>query len=260
MSETFNYSRIDRQKTKLKKTIKEHYPAARFNRMSLPLKVIYNSFYLITFFVANKFCISYFQVGSFQVFVNGFKDADYWLRRFEQVPLAPALSHNFQLQFEKLVVLDYIIRNTDRGNDNWLIKYDHPKIVNSSSTNKNNNGGNEPVVIIEHENSKQQQKSDTSRKISAQNNLQTLIGPDGSEKDWSLVEMPTLEIAAIDNGLAFPFKHPDSWRAYPYHWAWLPQAKIPFSQEIKDQLLPLLSDLNFVEELCKELFELFKVI
>ena len=26
-------------------------------------------------------------------------------------------------QFERLVVLDYIIRNTDRGNDNWLIKY-----------------------------------------------------------------------------------------------------------------------------------------
>jgi hypothetical protein len=23
-----------------------------------------------------------------------------------------------------LVVLDYIIRNTDRGNDNWLIKYE----------------------------------------------------------------------------------------------------------------------------------------
>lgn len=32
----------------------------------------------------------------------------------------------FQLQFERLVVLDYIIRNTDRGNDNWLIKYDSP--------------------------------------------------------------------------------------------------------------------------------------
>ena len=28
-----------------------------------------------------------------------------------------------QLQFERLVVLDYITRNTDRGNDNWLIRY-----------------------------------------------------------------------------------------------------------------------------------------
>lgn len=41
VSETFNYPRIDRQKAKLKKTIKEHYPAARFNRMSLPPKVTY---------------------------------------------------------------------------------------------------------------------------------------------------------------------------------------------------------------------------
>ncbi len=37
--------------------------------------------------------------------------------------------YSFQLLFEKLVVLDYIIRNTDRGNDNWLIKYEKPKLV-----------------------------------------------------------------------------------------------------------------------------------
>lgn len=34
--------------------------------------------------------------------------------------------------------------------------------------------------------------------------------------DWNVVEFPDIKIAAIDNGLAFPFKHPDSWRAYPY--------------------------------------------
>lgn len=78
-------------------------------------------------------------------------------------------------------------------------------------------------------------------------------------QDWDIVQMPSLEIAAIDNGLAFPFKHPDSWRAYPYHWAWLPQAKVPFSQEIVDQVLPQLSDQNFVEELSMELYELFRV-
>lgn len=106
VSETFNYPRLDRQKAKLKRTIVDHYPGAKFNRMSLPPKV-----------------------GSFQVFVNGFKDADYWLRRFEQDPLPAKLLHSFQMQFERLVVLDYIIRNTDRGNDNWLIKYEQPSIV-----------------------------------------------------------------------------------------------------------------------------------
>jgi len=57
--------------------------------------------------------------------------------------------------------------------------------------------------------------------------------------------------------LAFPFKHPDEWRAYPYHWAWLPFAKTPFSEEIKELVLPLISDMNFVQEICDELFELF---
>lgn len=40
VAETFNYARIDRQKAMLKRRIKEHYPSARFNRMSLPLKVL----------------------------------------------------------------------------------------------------------------------------------------------------------------------------------------------------------------------------
>lgn len=71
---------------------------------------------------------------------------------------------------------------------------------------------------------------------------------------------PTVDIriAAIDNGLAFPFKHPDEWRTYPFHWAWLPQAKIPFSEEIKSLVLPLLSDMTFVQhELCDDIQNLF---
>ncbi len=34
-----------------------------------------------------------------------------------------------QFKFERLVALDYIIRNTDRGNDNWLIKYERPEVI-----------------------------------------------------------------------------------------------------------------------------------
>lgn len=80
-----------------------------------------------------------------------------------------------------------------------------------------------------------------------------------SAQDWNMVERPEVNIAAIDNGLAFPFKHPDSWRAYPYHWAWLPQAKVPFSNHTKDLVLPQLSDMNFVQDLCDDLYHLFKV-
>lgn len=205
VSKTFNYMRIDREKAKLKRQIKDRYPGARFHRMGLPPKQ-----------------------GSFQFFVNGYKDADYWLRRFESEPLPAALSKDFQSQFERMVVLDYIIRNTDRGNDNWMIKYTRPEDVPETPTSPGTS------------------KGATSKEKGKQ---QITVRPKKAE----------ISIAAIDNGLAFPFKHPDSWRAYPYHWAWLPQAKIPFSKELRDQVLPLLSSAEFVDTLCEELRELFMV-
>jgi len=179
-SEAFNYLRIDREKSKAKKVVNEHFPKVgrKFNRLGLPPKI-----------------------GSFQVFVENYKDADFLLRRFEADPLDEELASSFQLQFEKLVVLDYIIRNTDRGNDNWLLRY--------------------------------------------------IKGKEGEEDS-------SISVAAIDNGLAFPIKHPDSWRAYPYHWAWLPCAKVPFSQETKELLLPKVSDMNFVQDLCDDLHDLFR--
>ncbi|KAF0886102.1 P4K2A kinase, partial [Crocuta crocuta] len=189
-SDTFNYSAIDRVKSRGKRLALEKVPKVgqRFNRIGLPPKV-----------------------GSFQLFVEGYKDADFWLRRFEAEPLPENTNRQLLLQFERLVVLDYIIRNTDRGNDNWLIKYDCP--MDSSSSR---------------------------------------------DTDWVVVKEPVIKVAAIDNGLAFPLKHPDSWRAYPFYWAWLPQAKVPFSQEIKDLILPKISDPNFVKDLEEDLYELFK--
>ncbi|KAL3865318.1 hypothetical protein ACJMK2_006935 [Sinanodonta woodiana] len=191
-SKTFNYTAIDRAKSTTKKNISERFPTVgkRFHRIGLPPKS-----------------------GSFQLFVTGYKDADYWLRRFDNEALPETTAKRFQQLFERLVVLDYIIRNTDRGNDNWLIKYEQ-----------------------------------------ASSHMTT----DKESDDWSMVENPEISIAAIDNGLAFPFKHPDEWRAYPYHWTWLPQAKVPFSDEIKELVLPQLSDMNFVQDLCDDLFELFQ--
>lgn len=257
VAETFNYARIDRRKAKLKKQIKEHFPSARFNRMSLPLKK-----------------------GSFQLFVQGYRDADYWLRRFENETLPPVLAKSFQLQFEKLVVLDYIIRNTDRGNDNWLIKYEQPKIVNqvnssvtptrasttqqrkSSIAEKRKSSITEALTSIKDdmiEDLDENPIPGTSQQIPDLNsNPQQQDLNTDNQNTWNVVQLPEIKIAAIDNGLAFPFKHPDSWRAYPYHWAWLPQAKVPFSEETKKHVLPSLSDMNFVEELCNDLLFLFK--
>ncbi|XP_054437980.1 phosphatidylinositol 4-kinase type 2-beta [Pteronotus mesoamericanus] len=191
VSETFNYSAIDRAKARGKKYALEKVPKVgrKFHRIGLPPKI-----------------------GSFQLFVEGYKEAEFWLRKFEADPLPENVRKQFQSQFERLVILDYIIRNTDRGNDNWLIRYEKQK-----------------------------------------------HGTEIKEANCIDDKESLIKIAAIDNGLAFPFKHPDEWRAYPFHWAWLPQAKVPFSDETRNLILPYISDMNFVQDLCEDLYELFKI-
>ena len=64
----------------------------------------------VWYYVRN--CCFTLQVGSFQVFMEGYKDAEFWLRKFDSDPLPAPVQEQFQHQFERLVVLDYIIRNT----------------------------------------------------------------------------------------------------------------------------------------------------
>lgn len=55
------------------------------------------------------------KIGSFQLFVNGYKDAIVYLTRFERDPMPPGTRVQFQLLFERLVILDYLIRNTGKA-------------------------------------------------------------------------------------------------------------------------------------------------
>jgi hypothetical protein len=67
-SETFNYLRIDVEKSKAKKLVTEHFPKVgrKFNRLSM--------------------------------FVENFKDADFHLKKFESDPLDPDTAVNFQVK------------------------------------------------------------------------------------------------------------------------------------------------------------------
>ena len=73
----------------------------------------------------------------------------------------------FQEELEKLVILDYLMRNTDRGLDNWMIKLEWIEI---------------------------------------------------KRKQLTKIMKPIIKIGAIDSGLAFPWKHPDEWRSFPFGW------------------------------------------
>uniref|UniRef100_A0AC34GRS1 Phosphatidylinositol 4-kinase type 2 n=1 Tax=Panagrolaimus sp. ES5 TaxID=591445 RepID=A0AC34GRS1_9BILA len=274
---TFNYSAFDRAKARTKERIRSRYPdlGRRFRRVGLPPKK-----------------------GSFQMFVSGFKDAIYWLREWDLYPeqaMPPTTQHDFQLQFERMIILDYIIRNTDRGNDNWLIKYEHA----AEDTN-----GTENLVDIVDPVEKLPENLDTTENKEVTEDVlvdfsdtptvvnevpapaiiettATTVPPPQVEvkeitpnlsmshissageinaepNNWENVKMPTVSIAAIDNGLAFPFKHPDEWRAYPYRWATLPNARLPFSDETIEKILPLLDDTDFVRELGNDLKRIFE--
>ena len=69
---------------------------------------------------------------------------------------------------------------------------------------------------------------------------------------------PHVHLAAIDNGLAFPYKHPDMWRSYPYGWLSLPISTLPFTEETRQHFLTLLTNTSWFRETIKELRSLFE--
>lgn len=62
----------------------------------------------------------------FQLYVHNYKPAYDVVPGWEIIgtddPLLPIERQRFLLLFQKMCVLDYVIRNTDRKMDNWLIR------------------------------------------------------------------------------------------------------------------------------------------
>lgn len=178
--------------------------------------------------------------GSFQLFVTGYQPANFWLKKFESCPPSEKIESEFLYQFQKLTCLDYIIRNTDRGGDNWLIRYESGEKNNDGQLTDSGNNSDDSDIEIDN-----QPTSSTSTRNNKNNNKNN-----SSE---------TIQIAAIDNGLAFPYKHPDAWRTYPYSWSRLEIARKPFLDSIIQELLPLISDVKYVNELETKIYNIFKI-
>uniref|UniRef100_A0A1I8BX16 Phosphatidylinositol 4-kinase type 2 n=1 Tax=Meloidogyne hapla TaxID=6305 RepID=A0A1I8BX16_MELHA len=219
-SPTFNYSSVHRAMARTKERISYRYvrPSKNIRHIGLPRKA------------SNLFR------GSFQLFMNGYQEGNNLIRQWELFPEKappPSVMSEFQLEFEKMVILDYLIRNTDRGN-NWLIKYNFKR--------KDYLVKKEIIQGMEMKNKEDLETNSDSK-------LLELIEENNNV---------SIKIAAIDNGLAFPFKHPDECRAYPYHWAELPIAQHPFSEEIINKILPLIDNTDFVKELGNEIKKIFE--
>ncbi|EXJ78434.1 hypothetical protein A1O1_08834 [Capronia coronata CBS 617.96] len=233
------------------------------------------------------------KVGSFQVFLKGFKDANIFLRENpwpdqatgfredlehtrkrrplsncfplrghpsdddetprvlspqpeEQIPKfhwTPRIKQAFREELEKLVILDYIMRNTDRGLDNWMIKIDWKKeevslvveLPKSNGTARDGDANHRPTSV-----SPARPESNTSRPYRRYETMESRSGtPSNARDDGHL----TIQIGAIDNSLSWPWKHPDAWRSFPFGWLFLPVSLIgqPFSKRTREHFLPLLT-------------------
>lgn len=136
-------------------------------------------------------------------------------------------------ELEKLVILDYIMRcaailtivflaeydrNTDRGLDNWMLKAS-PK---------------DGTVKI----------TASTAKLQVPDIVDQPPGKNSMTPSESDANGTKMELGAIDNSLAFPWKHPDEWRSFPFGWLFLPVSLIgqPFSAKTRQHFLPILSD------------------
>lgn len=123
-----------------------------------------------------------------------------------------SIKQSFREELEKLVILDYIMRNTDRGLDNWMIKVDwetgRVTIVS------------DPVQLDMNQ-SQRHEEEDRARPIDEAQmpkSADRASYPYRSQRPMNAMSNrlapnePSIQIGAIDNSLSWPWKHPDAWR------------------------------------------------
>ncbi|KAI0206332.1 phosphatidylinositol 3 and 4-kinase-domain-containing protein [Astrocystis sublimbata] len=185
----------------------------------------------------------------------------------EQLPLGPdnfmwteSLKQSFREELEKLVILDYIMRNTDRGLDNWMVKVDWetqavsiasepPQLHMDSVDEEEDAEGPRPVDLTQR-----------TQPTSARSHPYRVQKPMNAG-DSAKVPNPNISLGAIDNSLSWPWKHPDAWRSFPFGWLFLPVDLIgrPFSQKTRDHFLPLLTSTTWWSQTSHELRKVFEI-
>ncbi|KAJ1569236.1 phosphatidyl inositol kinase, partial [Nowakowskiella sp. JEL0078] len=225
------------------------------------------------------------KLGSFQLFLKSYKDATTFFRDGYEVALGvgsklsldesepPVSSMNpenwseltkkqFQWGFERLVIIDYLIRNTDRGMDNWMVRYSPESEKLTLSEDQNSVKIDIPEQtsgVSTYLNSGCPSPQQTNKEASLSS---TSKATNSTETEYVLRRYgpePNIRVAGIDNGLAFPFKHPDRFRSYPYGWSVLPCSRVTFSKETRDHVLYLLLSDEWWEETLAGLERLFRI-
>lgn len=157
-------------------------------------------------------------------------------------------------------VLDYLMLNTDRGADNYMIKYCNV-----------HHGSSLVDVAPSRSTSRMPQMTELRRTTNPPTaSPQMVAGPSNPALSvhtsqgrplTPYTERPHIHIAAIDNSLSFPHEHPKGWRSYTYGWLYLPVTIIgkPFSQKTRDHFLPLLTSKEWWSDTTFELRNMFAI-
>lgn len=175
------------------------------------------------------------------------------------------LQDNFREELEKLVILDYLMLNTDRGADNYMIKFcegDHASTLVDVAPSRSVRLEMPVMSELRREaSSTAPTQSDASSTSSAPHTSapRPVSRASAAFSDWK--RKPHVHIAAIDNSLSFPHEHPQGWRSYTYGWLYLPVSLIgrPFSDKTRNHFLPLLTSKTWWEETTYQLEKLFSV-
>ena len=132
------------------------------------------------------------------------------------------LKQSFREELEKLVILDYIMRNTDRGLDNWMIKIDthteevsivaepprHNPQQQQPNGDENNDDDDEslppPRPVSANSVLTPSAASNVYRRHEVMSATSRSATPNSQEAQW------TIKLGAIDNSLSWPWKHPDA--------------------------------------------------
>ncbi|KAL5432754.1 hypothetical protein PMIN07_008382 [Paraphaeosphaeria minitans] len=152
------------------------------------------------------------------------------------------LQQSFREQLEKLVILDYIMRNTDRGLDNWMIRIDQRTqeasiVAEPPKTNGHLDEDEDEDAVPSNYTRQSMSEADPYGR------REPMKATSRSATPMASGPMPAITIGAIDNSLSWPWKHPDAWRSYPFGWLFLPVSLIgkPFSEATRRHFLPLLT-------------------
>lgn len=127
------------------------------------------------------------------------------------------LKQSFREELEKLVILDYIMRNTDRGLDNWMIKInwkteevsivaDPPKPSGGHDEESDHTPPARPVSVNSDRATTASYPYKKHETMVAVSRTGTPLSGQGPQQG----PQASVQVGAIDNSLSWPWKHPDA--------------------------------------------------